>query len=212
MQALLNSNGSGRLSVTTAGEGWSWEVCTPNLARCRSFKHGRGISTAGARPNSVFRVTGGAGVGISPLWLGRVKALTPPSVRGAVRANELVRPLPGRWRGGWEGGSDVFQLAACATSDGRECTTLTHSHYPRGCRGEAAVLDPVFTGDYLRVVDRRRGAGPHPEFAYAVSSPYGHEIWRRDRITLITVVGRIEAAIGPRTEPCGAPPLTEKPS
>lgn len=213
MQALLNSNGSGRLFVNTAGEGWSWEVCTPNLARCRSFKHGRGITTAGARPNSVFRVTGNAGVGVSPLWTGRVKSLTPPTVRGAVRVNELVVPVRGQWSGGWEGeDSDTLQLAACDTPDGRGCTTLTHSHYPRGCRNEAAVLDPVFVGDYLRVADRRRGAGPIREFAYAVGSPYGWEVLRRNRITSVAFVGRIAAATGPRSKQCGPPPLAEKPS
>jgi hypothetical protein len=211
MQALLNNNGSGRLFVNTPGGPWLWEVCTAKLSSCKSFKTGRDITTVGAPPGSVFRVSGGGRSGVSPLWRGRVKSVAPPAVRGVVRANELVRPIPGSWRGGWKGGSDELQLAACTTPDGHDCTTLTHSHYVDGCRNEAAVLDPFFTGYYLRVADRRLGAGPYFVAAYAVGTPYGHEVWRRDRITAVAVVGRIAPATGPRTRQCGPPPLTEEP-
>jgi hypothetical protein len=210
MQPLLKDNGSGSLFVNTAGRRWSWEMCAQDLLRCAPFKDGRRITTAGAQPNSVFRVSGGNGVGLSPLWKGRVKSLAPPSARGTVRANELVTPIAGKWRGGWKGDFDQLQLAACATPDGRHCTTLTHSHYPAGCQDEGAVLDPIFAGRYLRVANRRAGPGT-AERADAVTSPYGHEVWRRNRVTSIAIVGRIEEASGPRTSQCGPPPLSEEP-
>jgi hypothetical protein len=207
MQALLNGNGSGRLLVNDSGGPWAWDACSPNLSRCRPFKHGREISTAGAAPNSVFRVTGEGEVGLSPLWKGRVKSVAAPSVHGVFRANERVTPVAGRWSGGWAGSPDRLQLAACDTLAGQGCTTLTHSHFLDRCRHEAAVLDPAFTGDYLRVADRRLGAGPIVEPAYGVSSPYGGEVWRRDRTTAVAFVGRIGEAAGPRMIWCGAPPI-----
>jgi hypothetical protein len=211
MQALLNDDGTGRLLVNTAGGPWSWEVCAPDLSRCAPFKRGRIITTAGAPARSVFRVSGEGAIGLSPLWKGRVRSVVPPSVRGIVRANERVTPIAGRWRHGWEGDAHALQLAACVTATGRECTTLTHSHFVDGCRHEAAVLDPVFTGHYLRVADRRLGAGPIVEAAYGLSSPYGFEVWRRNRVTAVAMIGRIGEATGPRTVSCGAPTLAEAP-
>lgn len=212
MQALLNENGSGRLFVNDPGERFSWKVCAPSLSSCAPFKGGREISTRGTPRNSVFRVESNGEVGVSPIWTGRVKSLTPPSVRGAIRANELVTPQPGRWSGGWKGeDTDTLQLAACDTRDGRGCTTLTHSHYIKSCRSEAAVLDPVFVGDYLRVADQRRGAGPIFEAAYGVTSPYGWNVLRRNRITAVAYLGPIASATGPRTRGCGPPPLLEEP-
>lgn len=209
MQALLNQDGTGRLFVNDGREGWSWEACTPDLSSCTPFGTGRDITIAGARPNTVFRVSGGGDTGLSPVWRGNLISLSPPSVRGAVRANELVTPIAGSWQGGWEGEGDSFQLAACDGPSGNGCTTLTHSHYADGCNGEAAVLDPVFTGDYLRVADERIGAGPHYMPMWGASSPYGWKIWLPGPTLSVAIAGRIAKATGPRTEGCGPPPLVE---
>lgn len=105
MQSLLNDDGSGRLFVNTGiGEPWSWEACAPDLSGCVPFGTGREITTAGAGPETVFRVSGSATAGlipgVSPIWHGNVASTGTPSVGGIVRANELVTPLSGTWSGG----------------------------------------------------------------------------------------------------------------
>jgi hypothetical protein len=148
---------------------------------------------------------------VSPLWSGKPAPSTPPSIKGPIRANELVTPISSRWRGGWRGDRDRTQLAACRSPRGRHCTTLTHTNYPEACPRGAAVLDPQFTGQYLRVANHRLGPDTGM-LAYAVGSPYGHEIWRRDATTSVAIVGRIAKAVGPRRNSCGAPPLPEEPT
>ena len=73
------------------------------------------------------------------------------------------------------------------------------------------MLDPEFTGRYLRVADMRMG--PKPLMAkYGVISPYGQKVWQRSRQVAAAIVGKISPASGPRTELCGAPPLTGLPN
>lgn len=207
MQALLNDDGSGRLFANTGGDSMPWESCSPDLTDCVPFGSGREITTAGAPPDRVFRVGIGGSAGRSPLWRGNVASLGPPSVRGAIRANELVTPIPGQWSGGWEGEPDFMQLSACPTASGENCVTLTHSHFPGRCAEESAVLDPAFVGDYLRVADLRAGAGPHYMLMYAVGSPFGLDLWVPGPRLSAAIVGRIAPATGPRTATCGPPPL-----
>lgn len=190
----------------------TWEACPRTLSNCIPFGSGGDLNTTGARPETIFRVTGGDGsVGFSPIWHGNLVSLTAPSVVGPVRANELVKPVPGRWQGGWEPEGDFLQLAACRTKDGTKCTTLTDSHYPGSCAESSAVLDPAFIGDYLRVADQRRGTGPHYEPLYGSRSPYAARggAWEASLVTSTAVVGRIAAPTGPRTDSCGFPPLND---
>lgn len=209
MQALLKDDGSGFLFVNTPQEPMTWEACSSTLTNCTPFGSGGELATAGASPVRIFRVTGGAGsIGLSPVWHGNVSSTSPPSVRGSVRANELVTPVPGGWGGGWGGDEpDFMQLSACPTPTGENCVTLTHSHYAASCANEAAVLDPAFVGDYLRVADRRNGAGPHIVPLYGVGSPYGLDIWTAGPRTSAAIVGRIAPAQHRRTARCGPPPL-----
>lgn len=215
MQALLNPDGSGHLFVNTPKHPRTWEVCSPALTDCAPIQSDdpyEGLNTGVTGPGVVFRVTSGDGsAGLSPLWNGIVGPLTLPSVEGPVRANERVTPRSGTWQGGWQGEGDFFQLAACRTPQGGECTTLTDSHYPGSCPETSAVLDPAFIGDYLRVADQRRGTGPHLELLYASGSPYGARggIWEVSAVTSVAMVGRIAAPTGPRTTKCGAPPLDD---
>lgn len=213
MQALLNVDGSGHLFVNTPRHPRTWDVCSPTLTDCTPIQSDdpyEGLHTGATGPEVVFRVTSGDGsVGLSPLWNGKVSPLTPPSVEGPVRANMRVTPRPGTWQGGWQGEGDFFQLAACRTPQGTECTTLTDSHYPGSCPETSAVLDPAFIGSYLRVANQRRGAGPHYELLYASGSPYDSRdgVWEASAVTSAVVVGRIAAPTGPHTEKCGFPPL-----
>jgi hypothetical protein len=212
----LKANGSGLLIANSQtnpeDQTWTWQACSADLSNCTSFGKGRTISTRGARPNTRFRVTSNHDASaISSLWRGSLRPLGPPPVvTGILQANKRVTPKPGRWRGGWSDDYDIFQLAACKSPRGLRCTTLTDLHYPDGCPHGAAVLDPLFTGSYLRVADRRIGAGTvFP--AFAVSTPYQGGIWAADRMTSVALVGRITKATGPRTVKCGPPPLTEAP-
>jgi hypothetical protein len=209
IQAYLNADGSGGMVVngpSPGGQIWSWQACAQNGSSCDPFASGQTISTAGARPNTVFLATGNDGSSArSPLWHGNVSAAGLPGVSGAVRANALVTPVAGSWTGGWDGDLDQMQLAACATPEGTNCTALTDPHYG-GCAHEAAVIDVAFTGSYLRVADQRLGV--NTVFAlYAVSSPYGRPIWAPGPTTSVAVVGRIAPATGPRAAGCGPPPL-----
>jgi hypothetical protein len=206
MQALLNADGSGRLFVNEAREGWSWETCTADLASCSFFGTGRDISTGGAQPETVFRVSGGGDTGLSPIWHGNLTVLKPPSGRGTVRVNQLIEPAPAIWGGGWDGDFDHMQLAGCKTPAGTRCTPITDPSYPGGCRDGAAVIDRAFTGDYLRVADIRYGRGTAFTLQ-AVGSPYTQEAWGADGQTAVAMIGRIGQAIGRRTATCGPPPL-----
>lgn len=160
-----------------------------------------------AKPETVFRATSSTGDrGLSPVWHGRVNELDPPSVNGLIRANELVKPSLARWGGGWDGDFDLTQLSACATPTGKGCTSITDFKYIRGCKGGATVLEPQFAGDYLRVADRRYGAGTAFP-TNAVSSPYGHPIWPADRTTAVAIVGQIRGPRSSETATCDSPLL-----
>jgi hypothetical protein len=211
IQAVLDPGGGGRMIVNSQtnppDETWSWEACTTDLATCTPFAQGRIVETAGAPVPSVFRAVSSRGAtALSPRWDGQVESVSSPSAMGTPQANELVVPIPGRWRGGWEGDVDWTQLAACEGPRDEGCTTLTDRHYVGGCPNGAAVIDPMFTGMYLRVADRRIPAHTL-ELAYGVSSPYGPDIWAAGPTVSVSVLGRIRAATGPPASGCGPSPL-----
>ncbi|HEU5142923.1 MAG TPA: hypothetical protein VFU04_07185 [Solirubrobacterales bacterium] len=206
MQALLVKDGSGLLFVNNGEEStWSWQACSSDLVTCRPFGQGREISTVGAEPSTVFRVSGAGKTGRSPLWHGNLSVLSPPTVRGPLRANELVTPVPATWGGGWEGDFDQTQLSVCARPAGGPCSSITEPKNPEACPREAAVLDPAFAGGYLRIADRR--FGPGAIFTLEALFPYGQALWRSDGQTAVAFVGRIQPATGPRAARCGPPPL-----
>ena len=206
MQPLLTDDGSGRLFVNDSGGPWSWQACKPNLTRCAPFAEGRDISTRGAPAGTVFRVEGNGDVGMSPTWRGNLDVARPPSTRGRLRANQLVTPVAATWSGGWDGDIDRSQLAACETAKGHRCISITDPKYVRGCRRGGAVIDPAFTGYFLRVADRRLGPGT-VFTADAVGSPYWRPIWRRDGQTAVAIVGRIKRATGQPKAKCEPAPL-----
>ena len=203
----LNGDGTGMMIAgpDPPGRTWSWEICPSGGSSCAPFASGTSVSTGDASTGTVFKATANDGsIATTRPWLGRVAAINPPWVAGELRADALVTPVPGTWSGGWEGDFNGAQLAACRGSDGSGCTSLTNPSYFGACSGGAAVIDPFFTGWYLRVANTRYG--PDTAFeAIAVSSPYGAQIWPADAITSVAVVGRIEPAAGPRAANCGPP-------
>lgn len=214
VETFLADDGSGELSAQEterAGRGWRWEACDVALTRCDPYAKGSEATTATAVPGTVFRARSGTGSsGLSPVWHGNVASVGPPSVRGEVRANELVAPAAGTWSGGWDGDYDWFQLAACATPSGEDCITLTDQHYNGGCANDAAVIDREFAGDYLRVADHRVDAAAGI-LLYAVGSPYSRrDVWEPGPLTSVAIVGRIKPANGPRAAKCGPPPIVDR--
>jgi hypothetical protein len=215
MQALLVSTGIGALFVNAQGgvpASFSWQTCAPDGTQCMPFTTG-GLAgfpnggeeyTSGAPSDVVFVATGDGVTATSPVWLGNVSVVSPPSVRGEVRANSLVTPVVATWSGGWQGDFDQTQLAACVTAAGGECTTLTDPHFTGGCPDGGAVIDPAFAGQYLRVADQTYGPGTvFP--AYAIASPYGPSAWPAAPTTAVAIVGRIAPANGPPAASCSVP-------
>jgi hypothetical protein len=205
----LNADGTGSLSASSqtnpAGETWSWDTCAANGTSCVPFATGNPIQTAGASANTVFLAIASDGpTGASPIWGGNLTPINLPSVTGPIRANALVTPNPGDWAGGWPADYHQTQLAACVDAQGTQCTTLTDTHFVGGCIGGAAVIDPAFTGDYLRVADHI--VGPNELMAdFAVSSPYSSNIWAPGPRTTVAMIGQIGAATGPPTATCAVP-------
>jgi hypothetical protein len=217
VQAVLAPDGSGVLvgqpklpAPDNPSRTWSWDVCAPNGADCTPFATGQNTTTAGAPAHVVFEAIASDGLtAMSPVWYGPPAPLTPPSVTGTIQANDLVTPAAGTWNGGgWQGDTDWFQLAACQNSDGSDCTTLTDDpDYSGGCPNGAAVIDPTFTGDYLRVADQRLPADTVWNTTLT-SSPYHPGEWTAGPTISVAVIGQIAAATGPRQATCGPPPIT----
>lgn len=207
IQALILPSGSGHLLVNNGAAPWSWEACAPDRPSCRPVGRGREIETRGAPPGTVFRVKSQGAIGLSPEWRGRLASVKKPTIDGIIRANEFVSPLPGQWVGGWKNESSESQLSACATAAGRDCITLTDPLYVRSCGADASFsLGEKFVGTYLRVANRRIGATPPIRPAFAVTSPFGGEVWPQKRNTAVAMLGQI--APPTRTFPgeCGPPP------
>jgi hypothetical protein len=212
IQSFLNKAGGGGMIANSQtnpdDETWSWEACSVDLVTCKPFAQGRIVHTAGTPTPSVFKAISSYGATtLSPRWNGRASAVSPPTVSGTVRAGEIVLPLPGRWRGGWDGDYDWTQLAACRGPEDEGCTTLTDMHYIDGCRNGATVIDPKFTGMYLRVADQRVAA-TSGILDYGRETPYGPYIWPESPTVSVAMVGRIAPAKGPAATECG-PPLVE---
>jgi hypothetical protein len=164
-----NPDGSGSLDAaeaTNPGTG-TWQTCAPDGSSCApatatpqalSASAGKaiGITTAGASPGVVFVATANDGTAErSPVWLGNLSPTSPPSATGSIQANSLVTPPAGTWSGGFAGDIDALELDVCANANGTGCISLTNDHYGWACADSAAVIDPYFTGWYLRVDDQR---------------------------------------------------------
>jgi hypothetical protein len=101
-----------------------------------------------------------------------------------------------------------MQLAACVTAAGADCTTLTDPDFPGGCPNGAAVIDPEFAGQYLRVADQTYGPGS----IFALqddSSPYDQAVWPAAATTAVAIVGRIAPSSEQPAANCAVPlPVT----
>jgi hypothetical protein len=204
-QVLLNSDGSGRIFMNS-GATPSWKACKPDLSECAPFASGGEFNTGGATPNTVF--WGGENI-LTPVWKGRLQSVSPPSVQGAIRGNEVVTPIAGSWLGGWEDDYDELTVSVCKTADGTGCFTIEYEGHEEECGARGAVMiDPAFAGRYLRVIDHRYGSG-------TIFAGVGHPTYYRsekvpDAATVsVAVLGKIAKASGPPSVDCGPPPLID---
>jgi hypothetical protein len=208
MQPLLNPDGSGRLFANQGGpdDQIHWESCFPDESTCTPAPAGREVSTGDDPIGTVYRY---GSDNVSLPWGGRVVSLGPPSLSGVVRANELVTPVSAGWHGGWPDDREATQLAACVNADGTNCVSLTDPKYLGGCPNGAAVVDPYFTGRYLKVAIARLGEGTVTTLE-AHTSPYSQNVeGEASAIYVVRVYGPIEPAVAPREAPCGPGPITE---
>jgi hypothetical protein len=167
---------------------------------------GSQISTGGAVSGTVFTATLAGRTLVSPEWDGNVYFAKGPSLRGTISANEFVAPENGDWRGGWPHQIGITQLAACRNADGSDCIVLSNYHFACVANGgehpAGTVLDPVLTGWYLRLAEQVEILGTAP----VILHPEEEAPFTASGIATVAVLGRIDAASGPRTTDCGVPP------
>jgi hypothetical protein len=147
---------------------------------------------------------------VTPLWKGNLRGTGPPSVKGRIHSNEVVVPVAGQWRGGWATDFDSLSLSICKTASGEHCLEINYEGIREDDCGSpgAKLIDPAFTGRYLRVVDRRYGSG---SIDIGVGHPAYYPIPKiQPEATVSTaIVGKIAPATGPPSIDCGPPPLFE---
>jgi hypothetical protein len=127
----------------------------------------------------------------SSTWLGTVRAIGRPRVRGEVRVGARVQPVAGRWSGGWSprpvaheadglnmgmGPSvDELNLEACRDISASHCLNLSPQREPFCLYSPGAVRIPArFVGWYLFAFDRREPANQacaEPGFTSAEAEP-----------------------------------------
>jgi hypothetical protein len=185
---------------------YHWLRCPPGGGQCMpvaaSF-HNQQLNVGDAQPGTVYVVTGTHGrttsTARSRIYLGHLDVRRRPTVRGLARAGAFIRPIRGRWSGGWGNESDRLQLQACRSRSGRGCIVLSDSVYQNDCPGSGAVIDAPYIGRFLRVLDERIGR----DTAFA-SNGYlpGHVAPIAPRPDTATrVIGRIGPATAQHTKP-----------
>jgi hypothetical protein len=203
-EGLLTAHGFAETTPPT----WTptWQACNAAGEACQAFGEGEEIEARGAPAGVRFKALGeGGAFAFSPLWNGPLALRAPPRVRGAVRADELLRPVAAVWSGGWATDIAETGLSACPTPAGGGCVVLAESR-EGNCQG-ASVIDPDFAGWYLRMAS----SVIIPDTAFAETGRgTGYReggAWRPGPTTAVAALGRIAPARRRRTSSCGPPPL-----
>ena len=99
----------------------AWRTCAPDVA-CQSVSvdDDRGLEPGDVPAQTVFEADAVANDGRlttarSKPWLRRVTASVPPAVAGPPAVGRLVRPVPARWAGGWQGDGDLLSSRPART-------------------------------------------------------------------------------------------------
>lgn len=135
-----------------------WRVCRPRQDCRRVAARDRGI-TPGPEPTGT-RIIATATYRdhtytASRTWHGRVRALSPPRRIGRLAVGHALRPVAGRWGGGWGDDGDQLGAEACRTRSAHGCRMLAGGEL--GCPDASSHrrLGGWFVGAYVFVFDAR---------------------------------------------------------
>lgn len=211
----IDADGTGMLIANPApyGQGSvSWAAC-PTGGMCYSAasdpRSDRVLHVGDAEVGTVFVATAvhqsQMARATSVPYLGPVRALTPPRIKGPLRVGALVKPLAGSWSGGFGHETSFLQTQVCRSASGSGCVVVADAFYWDKCPGAGAVLTAAYLGWYVRVIDKRMG--PDAVFpAFRVPSPARLRPIQPGAAAAATVAGPIAHGRGRPESNCGLPP------
>jgi hypothetical protein len=137
-----------------------WSVCRPpDTAICVPTRHRvllrPGREPAGTVFRAVARYRGRRYVARTAPWGGTVHALARPSLAGDAVAGGTVRPVAGRWSGGWPGDLSLLRVEACRTRRGRRCVTLMSTFWQHPGPHRRVAVARRYAGWFLFAFDER---------------------------------------------------------
>lgn len=200
--ASLSAPGAAQIDWTSCAGGGP--ACLPYPSTPNSVPAlNAGDSTPGTAFEASATVDGQIVTARSRPYLGRVRWTKPPGIKGAIRANAFVRPVPARWAGGWGAERSYPQLQVCRGQRARRCLTISDAHYWNQCPGTGAVISKRYTGWYLRAIDRRGGQNvPLSAIAYLIPEAIP-PAYLGGPASATTPAVRIAPAVGPARRKCG---------
>ena len=151
---LLVANFSPDGSLATPG----WSACRPSLP-CRTIRSHSGVLQSGSQPvGTRFIATAsfrGHAYRATVTWRGSVHAISRPRLLGNRKLGGVLRPVAGRWRGGWGGESDQTGVEACLTKTAKRCRMLGGGELGCPDNSSRTHLGGWFTGWYVFALDAR---------------------------------------------------------
>jgi hypothetical protein len=158
-----------------------WSVCRPPTSNvCESVRGiapkagptseflNPGATSAGTVFQATLTTNGQAYYARTGVWLGKVKAASPPTLSGRARFDTAVIARGATWSGGWSqapvspdtaagqaANVDEINIEACQTRRGTHCVNLTAQASSGGFSSKPPVIDNWFTGWFLFAFDHR---------------------------------------------------------
>jgi hypothetical protein len=204
---LVASDGRGMLLANPVPDGsWgsvTWQACAATgscVTAHPSESSDRLLEVGDAAAGTTFVATASDGSqsvsATSVPYRGSVHTDSPPRASGQLRVGHFIKPMAGRWAGGWGSEGDVFQLQACQTRRDSSCKVIADPAVVDGCPGTGARIRKRYLGWYVRVADTRVGHD-------AVFADRGYE--RAEDVkplaasgaTAVATIGRVKPGRGP---------------
>jgi hypothetical protein len=154
-----------------------WSICRPpDVSACTPTVAGQELRPGSTRPGTVFEASATYDrrtyTARSAVWLGTVRAISPPRLIGRPAIGATVAAHGARWSGGWQtdpawrphdgsdsGGRgasfDYLRIEACRTRDGKRCVTISAPNQGYGFSNRPPVVAARFAGWYLFAFDER---------------------------------------------------------
>jgi hypothetical protein len=162
IQAVFDTRGNPLLVANFSPNGGlakpHWAICRPGATCTPAGKHHRKLEPGAQPAGTVFRATvtyHGRSYAAAAVWHGRVHSILAPSLAGAPMLGTIVRPIAGRWTGGWGGETDQLGVEACRTRAGGRCVMLSGGAAGCPVRSIRAVVHRWLRGRYLFALDQR---------------------------------------------------------